>query len=77
MKQCDLNSGLGQLTQAFAKLKEQWIVAQEEWRDEARGQFEKEHLVEIPAKLQLFMGAAQRLADAIERAERECGEDAL
>ena len=74
MLKCDLNSGLGQLTWAFAHLRERWAETRTEWRDDACRQFEEAHLKELPARLQLFVAATQRLADAIERAERECGD---
>jgi len=72
MLKCDLNSGLGQLTWAFAQLKERWAETKTQWRDDACRTFEETHLRELPPRLQLFVAATQRLAEAIERAEREC-----
>lgn len=72
MKLCDLQSGSGQLAQAFSHLKESWSEAQTHWHDEASRAFEERHLREIPARLQLLTAAVQRLADALAQAEREC-----
>ena len=74
MRICDLQAGLGQLAQAHTQLCERWHEAQEHWRDEASRQFEETHLREIPARLQLLLAAAQRLAGVLEQAERECGD---
>jgi hypothetical protein len=72
MKICDLQSGSGQLAQAFSHLKESWIAAKAHWHDEASRAFEEQHLHEIPARLQVMTAAVQRLTDALAQAEREC-----
>jgi len=74
VKICDLQTGLGQLAQAHAQLRERWHETQEQWRDQGRQQFEETHLSEIPARLQLLLAAAQRLSGVLEQAERECGD---
>lgn len=73
MKICDLGSGCGQLTQAFADLKDRWKEAKEHWNDDVRQQFEQTHLAEIPTRLTQLLGAAQRLAEVLEKAGKECG----
>ena len=69
---CDLNSGAGQLKEAFGQLKERWAAVQSQWRDDAGRDFEQMHLREIPARLQLMMTAVQRLSEALAQAERDC-----
>ena len=66
---------MGQLTWAYSQLKERWCETKTHWRDDACRAFEEEHLRELPARMQLFVAATQRLAEAIERAERECGDE--
>jgi hypothetical protein len=72
MRICDFNTGTAQITQAFTKLKERWAETADQWNDDARRQFEKTHLREIPPRLQQLLAAAQRLAEVLEKAEREC-----
>ncbi len=77
MKICDLNTGMGRLNQAFAHLKEKWAEAKTHWHDEASRQFEEQHLRPIPTQLQLTVAAVNRLAEVLEKAERECEDDPL
>jgi hypothetical protein len=74
MKICDLNTGLGQLAHAHAKLRDRMADVKEQWNDEALRQFEKDHLEELPARLQLLVTAVQHLAEILEQAERDCEE---
>jgi Sec-independent protein translocase protein TatA len=71
MRVCDLNTGMGQLSQAMSHFKDRWADAKNHWHDEASRQFEKTHLAELPARMQHVVQAAQRLASAIEQAQRE------
>jgi len=74
MRICDLNSGVGQLTQAFADLKDRWIESKQHWNDDVRRQFEQNQLSEIPTRLAQLLGAAQRLAEVLEKADKDCGD---
>lgn len=72
---CDLQTGLGQISHAASQLQAGWTAARSHWSDKASRNFEEAHLREIPAKLQLFVAAVQRLAAAVERAERDCEDE--
>lgn len=74
MKICDLNSGVAQLTQALADLKDRWTESKEHWNDDVRRQFEQTHLAEIPTRLTQLLSAAQRLAEVLEKAGKDCGD---
>jgi len=74
MRVCDLNSGLGQLSQAYGKLRERLVETREVWKDAAFEQFDRERLNEIPARLQRLTAAVNLLIEMVDRAERECGE---
>lgn len=74
MRICDLNSGVGQLTQAFADLKDRWKESKEKWNDDVRRHFEQNQLNEIPARLTQLLGAAGRLAEVLDRAAKDCGD---
>ena len=74
MRVCDLNSGLGQLSQAYSKLRDRLVETREVWKDAAFEQFDRERLNEIPARLQRLTSAVNALIEVVDRAERECGE---
>jgi len=71
MHVADLQSGLGQLTQAFANLSDEWKLAAEHWNDDARRKFEEACLAPLPARLKLLVAAASSLQAAIAAAEKE------
>ena len=75
MKTCDLETGLGQAAHAATRLQAAWAAAKGHWNDEASRRFEEQHLRGIPARLEQFAAAVQRLRTAIERAERDCSEE--
>ena len=72
MKVCDLNSGMGQLTQSFSQLKDRLNEIKTHWNDDTLRQFEETYLAPIPGRMQLMVAGVQRLADAVMEAEREC-----
>jgi hypothetical protein len=75
MKTCDLQTGVGQIAHARQQLDAAWAVTKGHWNDAASRKFEEAHLREIPARLQLLVAAVQRLASAVERAERDCQDE--
>ncbi len=75
MRICDLSTGVGQLTQALADLKDRWSETKALWNDETARQFEKQYLASLPFHMQQVVGAAQRLAEVVEKAEHECGDE--
>lgn len=72
MKVCDLNSGMGQMTQAFSQLKDRLNEIKTHWNDDTLRQFEETHLAPIPSRMQLMVAGIQRLSEAVMEAEREC-----
>lgn len=72
MRICDLNSGLGQLSHAFSQLKDRLADTKSQWDDASRRQFEENHINEIPARMQLLLAGVQRLAEVLEKAEKDC-----
>jgi uncharacterized protein YukE len=75
MTLCDLDSGIGRLSRAFAELKERVVDVKSQWNDETLRQFEEAHLRELPARMQLLVTAVERLADFVNQAERECADE--
>lgn len=71
MRVCDLNTGLGQLTEAFSHLKERLAETKTHWNDETSRQFQQAHLEPILPRLQLTVAAVQHLSEVLARAEKE------
>jgi hypothetical protein len=71
MHVADLASGLGQLSQAYAKLSDEWALVCEHWTDDARRKFGEAYLDPLPPRLKLLVAAANQLQSAIAAAERE------
>jgi hypothetical protein len=71
MRICDLGSGVGQLTHAFSQLKDRLAQVRAVWNDEASRDFERTHLAQIPARLQLTLAAVQRLSEVLATVERD------
>jgi hypothetical protein len=71
MKISDLSSGVGQLTQSYAKLNECWVEVKDSWNDGVRREFEETHLAEIPLRVRQVLSAAQRLAEVLDQARRD------
>jgi hypothetical protein len=72
VKICDLSSGVGQLTQATSKLGDVWGEVKQSWDDGVRQEFEKNYIAEIPLRVRHLLGAAQRLAEVLDKAQKEC-----
>lgn len=68
----DLVSGAGRLAEAMKDLNLHWEETKEQWRDTACRKFEKDHLVELEPLVRLTFDAVARLADTLDRAQREC-----
>jgi hypothetical protein len=71
MRICDLNTGLGQLSQAFSQLKERLAETKTHWNDDTSRAFQQTHLEPILPKLQLTLSAIQHLSEILSKAEKE------
>jgi hypothetical protein len=68
----DLVSGSGKLAESLKNLQLQWEEAKEVWRDSAARKFEENHLAPLQPYVRLTLDAISRLAEVLERAQREC-----
>ena len=68
---CDLNTGLGQLSQAFTELKESWAAAKDHWDDAASRHFEEQHLAPIVPRLTQVITSVQKLQEVVAEAVHE------
>jgi hypothetical protein len=75
MKTWDLHTGVIRLTRAAKKLRDEWCDSKEQWNDQNRRDFERNHLDPIAPTITLALTAVQKLADVFEQARRECSDD--
>jgi hypothetical protein len=73
MKLADLNTGAGQLRDAFENLRQAWSDTREHWNDDNRRRFEDDHLQPLSSALSLVFPAIEQLAQVVHQAGRECG----
>lgn len=71
MRFCDLNTGLGQLTEAFSDLKERLAETKTHWNDDTSRQFQEKHLEPILPRIRLTISAIQHLTEVLSAAEKE------
>ena len=71
MRFCDLNTGLGQLTEAFSHLREQLAEVKTHWNDDTSRQFQQTHLEPILPRIRLTINAIQHLTEVLSAAEKE------
>ena len=72
MRHCDLTSSVGRIHKAMATLREKWALTKEHWNDDASREFEEKHLQPLIPQLRFTMTAVQRLAEVVEKAEKDC-----
>jgi hypothetical protein len=68
----DLVTGAAKLSEALKNLSLHWDETKDAWQDTACRRFEEDHLVPLEPKVRLSLDAVARLAEALERAQREC-----
>ena len=72
MKICDVTTGTIKLQRARKTLQEQWADVQEHWHDRTRDEFDEKYLQTLAPQLSLAIAAVNRLAELLQRVEREC-----
>ncbi len=60
------------LVQASKKLLADWQRVREVWRDQNCVQFDKQFIAPLEASIRAAVGAMERMAAMIERAEHDC-----
>ncbi len=68
----DLVTGAAKLADAMKNLQMRWEGTKEQWQDAACRRFEEVHLAPLEPQVHLTLDAVTRLADVLERAQREC-----
>jgi hypothetical protein len=72
MRICDLQTGRIQISRAAKRLREQWAITEEHWRDGNSDAFRQTHLQPLSPQVTQLLAAVHHLADVLEKAEREC-----
>ena len=68
----DLVSGSAQLAEAGKKLLMHWELTTEQWHDKTSEKFEETYLEPLQPVVRMTLDAIGRLAETLERAQREC-----
>lgn len=64
--------GRTKLSYAAERLKLRWLDTEEDWRDAKRQDFESEKLEPLQQQISAALGAMERLAELLGRAEADC-----
>jgi len=72
MRIAELNSGAAKLLDAADRLASNWNDAKEFWRDGNAANLEENHLRPVGEEIKAALGAIHRLAEVLDRAQREC-----
>lgn len=74
MNSCDLSSGAAKLALALKQLGIKWEQAGETWNDSTAEKFHEEFLTPLTPDVKQTLEAIGRLAEVLDRAEREVGD---
>jgi hypothetical protein len=74
MNICDLQTHLGRLQKETKRLRDHWEQTKQSWQDKAAKDFEEKYLAPLIPTLQHTMAAVYELAEVIEEAEQQCGD---
>jgi hypothetical protein len=74
MKTGDLASAGAKMNLAMKSLRSHWATTHAQWNDATSSAFEKNHLAALEPQISATLGAAGRLAEVLQRAMQECGD---
>ena len=72
MSNADFLTALANLRDALEDYELAWKNTREEWNDSSSANFEEWHVRPIRPKVMAAVDAVQRLADVMQRAQRDC-----
>jgi len=70
-----LTDAQARLRSSFQTLAEVWAATKEDWRDQRRERFEREHLAPLGPSLTRLSAALDELRDVVIKAERELADE--
>jgi len=74
MSSCDLSSGAAKLALAVKHLGIKWEQATDTWNDATAKKFNEDFLVPLTPEVKQMLEAIGRLAEILDRAERDVGD---
>lgn len=75
MRRWDLHTEASKLELAFELLRSADAEATHHWDDSTHREFQEKYLGPLEPQLKRAVGAVQRLAEVLARAQRECDDD--
>ena len=75
MKQFDLHTGAAKLQAALDALQLQWQQTADFWRDDVSHKFAQNHLDPLGSVIKNAVDAVGRMANVVDQAERDCGDE--
>jgi hypothetical protein len=72
MRIADLTTGTAKMATAYKTMRLHWDVTTEQWQDANQRRFEERFLNPLDPQLRSALEAIGRLAEILNRAEREC-----
>ena len=76
MNVCDLLTSAGYLQKATIELGRRWTETRSTWQDETAQAFEKQFLAPVPTQIRMLLSAASELHELLQKAERDCRDEA-
>ena len=73
----DLTTGAAKLNKSVEILQESWADTKEHWDDENSRNFEENYLDPLGPQIKMALDAINRVAEVLQRAERECQDRGL
>ena len=77
MRSCDLSSGAAKMALALKQLGIKWEHAQETWDDATARKFHEENIVPLLPEVKQTLEAVGRLAEVLDRAERDVSDSSM
>jgi hypothetical protein len=68
----DLVSGGGKMAAAMKDLSAHWLETKDDWNDITARRFEEAYLAQLEPLVRMTLDAISRLAESLERAQRDC-----
>jgi uncharacterized protein YukE len=75
VKEWDLHTPAAKIEMALKTLQTTIGAVNERWNDQARRKFDEEHLSAIEPRVKGFLDALEKLAETLNAAQRQCGEE--
>ena len=69
-----VNTGWNKLNKSMQTLREKWDASADEWRDQVRQEFGREHVEPLGIDVSTTLRGMKQIEEVLNRIHRECGE---